>query len=78
MTLRVTRIHTRCCASTTNRVDMCQIQNTGNLTLRADFQIVIPPTLVPGLIDALQKQLATHEINFSKEILKSKGGKDAK
>ena len=42
------------------------------------FQIVMPPTVIPGLIDALKNQLVLYRKIASKNLLESKENDDAK
>ena len=57
---------------------MSEAKSTGTLTLPIDFQIVLPPTVIPGLIDALKNQLALHKEIASENLLESKEDDDAK
>ncbi len=46
--------------------DMAAAVETGEMQLEPDFQIVISPTLAPGLIRALQAQVELWEKEFGK------------
>jgi hypothetical protein len=50
--------------------------NTGGLTLTCDVQIVIPTTLIDGLIRALNTQKAEHERRYG--TIHEPGASDAK
>jgi hypothetical protein len=51
-----------------NQTKMDQIVETKTLTLDADVQIIIPPTLLPGLIRALTSQKKTFEREMNIEL----------
>ena len=57
---------------------LSEVKSTGIVTLPTDFQIVMPPTVIPGLIDALKNQLVLYRKIASKNLLESKENDDAK
>jgi hypothetical protein len=43
---------------------IAEIQKAGEFVVNADILLLVPPTLIPGLITALQIQQAAYEANF--------------
>lgn len=46
------------------RDQLAVIQETNELVVEPEFQILVPPTLLPGLISAFQKSKETYEAQF--------------
>ena len=45
---------------------LAEITKSGIISLSPEVQLLLPPTVIPSLIFALQKQLALYETNFGK------------
>ena len=55
-----------------------RVKESGVLSLPAEFQIIVPPTMIPGLIEALQGQLKVYATTASEHLSKLKGEDDVK
>jgi hypothetical protein len=51
---------------------MAEARETGALAMNAEFALVVPPTVVPGLIDALVKHRERYEATFGRILTKDK------
>lgn len=57
--------------------NLAEMRDTGSLVLPAEFQIIFPPIVIPGLIQALQKQLEFYENVIGIPLPKPEGKDDA-
>jgi len=53
---------------------MNQAKSTGELVVEAELQILFPPTVIPGLIDALKDQMQKYEILYGRSLSKTTAG----
>lgn len=51
-------------------------RTSGVLSMEPDFKVTVPPTVIPGLIRALEKQRKSHEAIFGSIPEKKQGGQD--